>query len=128
MNQAWTPKPGDCLLINSGPVGKHLFVIVIEASDGKQPKFISVPICTVREHARIDDACILQPGEHPFVKSESFIQYRYARDDSSEHLSKCVHEGTFIPQDSASPALINKIKAGLTNSRFVSRHIKDLLG
>lgn len=124
---AWHPRPGDCLLIDSGPTGKHLFIIVLEAIDGGQHQFISFPVCTVRDHARIDDACIVRPGEHSFIKSESFIEYRNARVDSVAHLTKCVKAKTFIPHDQASEELMEKIKAGISASKFIGRYIKDMI-
>lgn len=128
MPSTWHPKPGDCLLINSGPIGKHLFVLVLDTKLGGQHQIVSVPVCTVRECARIDDACLIQPGEHPFVKAESFVQYRDARVDPVEHIQRCVREGTFLPHLPASEDLIDRIKQGLAGSRFVKRYIKDLLG
>ena len=128
MAAVWHPKPGDCLLINSGPVGKHLFVIVLDTKVGGQHQIVSVPVCTARDYARVDDSCLIAPGEHPFVKADSFIQYRDTRIDPIGHLQKCVREGTFTPHTSASQELVDKIRAGLAGSKFVKRHIKDLLG
>lgn len=126
MSSTWHPKPGECLLIDSGPVGKHLFVLVLDTKVGNQHQVISVPVCTVRG-PRIDDACLIQQGEHPFVKADSFVEYRNARVDPVSHLLERVIERTFIPHEQASPALLDKIKNGLLNSRFVGRHMKDLL-
>lgn len=127
MPSTWHPTPGECLLIDSGPTGKHLFILVLEAKSGNQHQVLSVPVCTVREYARIDDACLIQEGEHSFVNSESFIEFRNARLDSVSHLLERVRERTFLPHDPASPELIRKIKDGLANSRYVKRYIKDLL-
>ena len=123
----WHPKPGECLLIDSGPVGKHLFVLVLESKAGNQHQVISVPVCTVRDPDRIDDACIVQPGEHPFIKDKSFIEYRNARVDPIGHLLERVREGTFTLQAQASQELFEKIGNGLAKSRFVKGYIKDLL-
>lgn len=127
MALVWTPKPGDCLFIESGPIGKHLFVIVIDSFENGQHNIVSVPICTVRDHARVDEACLLKLGDHVFIKADSFVQYRDARLDSMNHLIKCVQDGTFIPHDPVSEALLYRIKIGLVSSIFVKRHIKDLL-
>lgn len=127
MSAEWHPQPGECLFIESGPIGKHLFVIVLDAKDGNQHQMVSVPVCTARDYAKIDPACIIQPGEHPFVKAESFVQYRDARIDPANHLIRCVKERTFTPHSPASVELLEKIKQGLLDSRFVKRYLKDLL-
>lgn len=127
MSAEWRPLPGESLFIESGPIGKHLFLIVLNVKDGNQQLVVSVPVCTVRDHAKIDLACVIQPGEHPFVKAESFVQYRDARIDPVSHMIRCVQERTFVPNSPATNALFAKIKQGLKDSRFVKRHLKDLL-
>lgn len=121
----WHPKAGECLLIESGPVGKHLFVLVLDKKINNKLCILSVPICTARESARIDESCMVQPGEHPFVKSESFVEYRNSRIDLVDNLLNRVKEKTFIPHDPASKELLDKIKDGLKASKEVKRHIKD---
>ena len=127
MLPAWHPKPGECFLIDSGPVGKHLFVLVLETKDGNQHQVISVPVCTLRNPDRTDNACIIQPGEHPFINCQSFIEYRYTRVDPIGHLMERVREQTFILQQPVSHELLQKITSGLSSSKFVVRNIKDLL-
>jgi hypothetical protein len=126
MHSAWHPKPGECFLIDSGPVGKHLFVLVLETKEGNQHQVISVPVCTIRNPDRIDESCIINPGEHPFIKEQSFIEYRNARVDPIGHLLERVRERTFILQQPASLDLLQKIKGGLGISKFVKRYIRDL--
>jgi len=122
---AWHPKVGECLLIDSGPIGKHLFVLVLDKQINKKVHILSVPICTARDSARIDESCMIQPGEHTFIKDESFVEYRNARIDPVDSLLERVNEKTFIPHDSASQELIAKIIDGLKISKEVKRHIKD---
>lgn len=121
----WHPKAGECLLIDSGPIGKHLFVLVLDKNINNKPHVLSVPICTARDSARIDESCMVQPGEHPFIKNESFVEFRNSRIDPVNNLLDRVKEKTFIPQDPVSKALLDKIIDGLKVSREVKRHIKD---
>jgi len=121
----WHPKAGECLLIDSGPIGKHLFVLVLEKKINNKLQVLSVPVCTVRDVARVDDSCVVQPGEHSFVKNESFVEYKYSRIDPADHLLERVKEKTFIPNDPVSLDLLNRIKDGLIKSKQVPRYIKD---
>jgi hypothetical protein len=122
---AWHPKVGECLLIDSGPIGKHLFVLVLDKQINNKVHILSVPICTVRESARIDESCIIQPGEHSFIKDESFVEYRNSRVDPVDSLLERVNEMTFIPHDSVTKELLAKIIYGLKTSKEVKRYIKD---
>lgn len=121
----WQPKAGECVLIDSGPIGKHLFVLVLDKKINNKQQVLSVPLCTVRETAYVDDACLVQVDEHSFVKSDSFVEYRNARIDPADHLLERVRERTFIPHDPVSASLLNRIKAGLKESKQVKRFIKD---
>ena len=123
----WRPGVGDCFLISSGTVGKHFFVLVLEIEDAKPPQVLLIPICSLRDAARADTTCILQPGEHDFIQHESFAEYRHARVELSIHVQKCVENGVFIKHTPATIPLVEKIKEGLVKSRFVARHIKTLL-
>lgn len=123
MSGTWQPQAGECLLIDSGPSGKHLFIILLVNDD----QVLSVPICTLRDQARADPACLIQFGEHKFVVEESFIEYRNARLDRVDHLIKCVNELTFIPHTQASVELVNKAREGLKKSAFVKRYLKDIV-
>lgn len=121
----WHPKAGECLLIDSGPIGKHLFVLVLDKQTNNKLHVLSVPVSTARESARIDESCMIQPGEHPFIKSESFVEYRNSRIDSTDNLLDRVKEKTFIPHESVTQELLKKIIDGLKVSREIKRHIKD---
>lgn len=121
----WHPKAGECLLIDSGPTGKHLFVLVLDKKVNNKLQVLSVPVCSIKSEVYIDDSCILQEGEHPFVKHESFVEYRNSRIDDATHLLSCVQEKTFIPHEPVSSELLNRILSGLKNSKQVKRYIKD---
>ncbi len=127
MTLTWHPKAGDCLLIDSGPTGKHLFVLILNGKIDNQIQAILVPVCTVRDSARIDETCLLQEGDHPFIAHDSFIEYRNSRIERIDHLLKGVKERVFIPHQPASKELLSKIKSGLMISKQVKRHIKDIL-
>lgn len=127
MPENWLPKAGECLLIDSGPTGKHLFIILLVFRSSTIEQVISVPVCTVRDQAKADPACRIQSGEHPFVVHESFVEYRHARLDQADHVLDRVKELTFIPQQPASATLLTKAREGLKNSAFVKRYLKDTL-
>ena len=128
MPGTWQPGAGECLLIDSGPSGKHLFIILMVVGSSSGDQVLSVPVCTVRDQARADPACRIQVGEHPFIVEESSIEYRHARLDSVDHVVERVKELTFVPyRHPASASLLTKAIDGLKTSRFVKRHLKDIL-
>ena len=72
------PYPGATLLIPSGPEHDpdrmHLFVVLTnpfdDRGDGVQ-RVLLVSLSTVHDHKNHDPACVLEAGEHRFVKHES---------------------------------------------------------
>lgn len=124
MSGTWAPAVGECLFIESGPAGKHLFVVLLGYRSPRGQAFILVPICS--SHAKADPACSLKVGDHPFILHDSFLDYRNAREDLGETLSSRVSDHTFVPDQKASAELVKKAIAGLKASKFVSRHFKDI--
>lgn len=103
------------LLIPSSPDNlrdvKHLFIILTNPpTSEKQAKVLLVNVSTVYNNHVFDDACIIEAGEHTFIKRRSFIHYRYARIEEASMLIKKVKSGEFIdeaPQDILSYNLVD---------------------
>lgn len=128
----WKCAKGECILIPSGPSNyKHLFTILFDPivlpSVGQKPHTLSVSITTLRENLPYDDACVLEPGEHPFIKHRSYVDYRHTRIDSAEHLEKLITSGYVIQKESCSLVLINKIISGALKSNRISREFKFII-
>lgn len=123
---------GCTLLIPSGPIGEHLFVIVfgpeVLADYGSSGQFVSVSVTTLRPDIHHDPACVLKVGDHPFVKHDSYVTYRDARIDTGEHLKKQVENGSFQPHQPCDPQVLARIVAGVCQSKLVRREIKKIMG
>jgi hypothetical protein len=75
------------LLIPSGPANdadrKHLFVLLtdhIEASGFEEKHALLVNIASVPNGLPYDSTCILKPGEHRFIKHESYSTFNGIKD------------------------------------------------
>ena len=70
------------VLIPSGPVHDpdrmHLFVCMTNPI-GFEQSTLWVPVNSVRAGAFVDPACLIDVGDHPFIRAESFIHYQFAR-------------------------------------------------
>ncbi|CAB4133044.1 hypothetical protein UFOVP140_23 [uncultured Caudovirales phage] len=132
MAAQWVARPGETLLIPSGPSGDHLFVIVLGPQQlpnyGLANQFIQVSVTTIYPGIPYDQACILNRGEHPFITHQSYVTYRHARIDSDAHLNKMVESGLWKPHDSCDKIILQKIINGLCQSKLVRQEIKILMG
>lgn len=116
----------------SGPTGDHLFVILFGPSAlknyGAVGQLISVSITSIYPGLPYDQACVLQPDDHPFIKHPSYVLYRRARIDPIDHFDKMVCDGVWKPQVACSPITFEKINRGACVSKLISREIKAFLG
>jgi len=115
---------GKTFLVPSG-AAKHLFFIILGPVDieyGQKQQFISVNATTIRDSIDYDGSCILNPGDHPFIKHKSYINYRYARTDTAEHLKKMLLDA----HDDCSHELLRRIIEGAKKSRYIRRDLKLL--
>lgn len=117
------------LLIPSSPNNlkdtKHLFIILNNPSQSKPQKCLLVNISTIRNSIMFDSACIIEPGEHKFIKKRSFVFYRFAKIIEAKELIKKVKSGEFIAHESISEELYKKIVDGLFKSKFLAPKYKD---
>jgi len=107
------------LLMSSGP-GKHLHVVMTDANDtGKQHLLLS--ISTIRTSKYYDPQCIIKAGEHPFLISDSFVEYKFALQTDAKNLSTCVDGQIFIPKEDMNDKLFYRICDGIEKSEHTPR-------
>jgi len=67
---------------------------------------------------KCDEACIVVPGEHPFIVDDSFVRYKSACVMSAVELEHKVAKGLFKAQPDASVALVRRVLACMDVSDF----------
>lgn len=110
--------------VPSGPKGDHLFFCVLGplVIDGVE-YVLSVPVCSAE--GRYEETCVLEAGEHSFIRHTSYISYAQARVDRASVVQEYLNSQYFRVAEHASAELRGKILAGLAASRRVPRFIKD---
>jgi hypothetical protein len=118
------------LLIPSGPVNdpdrKHLFVLLtdpIEAPDFNGKQVLLVNIASVPKSLPYDSTCILQPGEHRFIKHESYVYYAKARIEAANALLRGVKSGQLMAHEIMGQAIVQRICDGLQRSPHTTPRI-----
>lgn len=122
---------GDAVLIDSGPQGKHLHVIIWGPIQvpwlASHDLMILVGITTMYQNAPHDPGCVLQGGEHPFISHPSYAFYRRLRTDTAAHVDAMVQQGLFVAHSPASSQLVKQLRIGLCASKLVDRRFKALV-
>jgi hypothetical protein len=121
---SYTPSRGKCFLMPSGPDvdGKHLFVIITNKCPAGLHLLISVSSVEPGEY--YDPACLLHPGDHPFLRRLSFAVYSKAVMISHDDIIKLVGDFTFLMKEDASDEFIEKIRNGIAISKRSTPKVK----
>ena len=120
----YTPTRKGILLIPTGPC-YHLHIIC------NDPVFypfkikecvLVVNISTVDPRIDYDETCLLNVGDHPFIKHESYVYYRKADILGAGSIARSVADGTFSTHAPFDDPVFNRVLAGFTASKEV--HLK----
>lgn len=119
------PYPKVTLYIESGPSGKHLFVI-ITAPTKSCDNILLVNFTSIYEGAHYDPACVVEPGEHSFITKKSYVLYNKAMIRSAKEIERKITEKKiFVHRESVSKDLFIKIVAGILTSKEIPTEIID---
>ena len=125
----WQGVRGQTLLVPSG-AGLHIFFVilgpVVLADHGASPQLAMVNATTLRDGVPHDPACVLEAGDHPFLRQRSFAAYRYMRLDASLHVERMVSSAVWKPHAPCSDDLLQRLVAGVCQSRLTPREYKRI--
>ena len=109
-------------------VPSHLYVI-LSSPFGNPEKVVIVNLTTWRDRAieLNDESCIVNSGEHGFVKTKSYIYYREAKNPLIEDLQKAMQAGLITPHEDCSVDLLCKILSGAEKSPFTPLKVLQVL-
>lgn len=128
----WNAKAGDAFFCQAGP-REHLFVVLFDPDVfptegyGKRLCIVSVNFTSVTAEKKIDNACIIEQGEHPFIIHESYVFYEKIQIMDFAHVCMCVNQGVYRQAEEFKPLLLNRIIDGIQKSSFTPRKFKILL-
>jgi hypothetical protein len=87
---------------------------------------VRVNISTIHNKRYEDHTVVLQPGDHEFIKHESYVVYEYAKRVRVSVLEAHYQRGQITIKDEVSDELFEKILEGLFRSPRTPRDIKAL--
>jgi hypothetical protein len=116
---------GDAFLAGEQVHGTHHLWLIINDPAAHQNTALFVNITTLSAIAEL--TCVLKPGEHPFVKHDSWIRFASAKTAAVAELDTLESKGLILRQPAASSALIQKIRAGAATSPLLPQKFLCLL-
>lgn len=122
-------KLGTTFIFMDSAKGEHLWMVISEPADQRVVivNFTSwTPGC--------DETCIVEPGEHPFVRRKTVVRYSGARVLKRENLAGALAmehsdgSGFVCPRrDDLSPELLLRVQVGATTSRLTPLTAKEIV-
>jgi hypothetical protein len=85
----------------------HLWVII---SDPEQDPDEVLIVSLTEYHPKKDTACILGPGDHPFIHKKTCVAYNLANAPSLDELVQARDSGDLVPNDPMRPDVLERIR------------------
>ena len=120
-----TLRKGSTLIMGTSDGGTHLHILLNNPGKHTDDRILLVNITSCRPGRQHDDACLLQPGDHPFVRHPSHISYQHAVTVKMRDLVQGVTSNKFTPKEPVTRDLLARICTGLCASRYSAPHIMD---
>src|SRR5690242_17903142 len=106
-------KAGDTFFLAGGAADRHLRVIISDPGiDPERVLFVSMTSYDITK----EDVCLLEVGDHPFVKHRTCIAYGDAKEAPLEALIQLRDAGHLRPSEPVSPELLERIRRGISLS------------
>ncbi len=102
----------------------HLWIVINDPNVHEGIALI-VNISTLRPGA--ETTSIVKPGEHVFIKHDSYARYMSARSATVSDIAAAIKAGKLKTRQAASPALLAKLRAGARASTMLPTELKGLL-
>lgn len=118
-------KQGDTFLGGGELHGEHHLWLVLNDPPAHHDVALMVNVSTLRPNA--ETTCIVRPGEHPFLKHDSYVRYASARRAGVADLAAALKRGLLQRHQPASAALLAKVRAGALASPHLAGELRALL-
>jgi hypothetical protein len=116
--------PGSTFVIDpDGGTNPHLWIVlaVYEPELEYDEWALIVSVTTLDRAKFVDEACVLNVGDHPFLAHESFVHYQRTREVETRTLAACAANA----RQPCSPDLLKRLIEGLHRSPHTRRGHKS---
>ncbi len=103
---------------------RHLWVVISDPRTDAQ-RILIVNLTSWNRDK--DGACILKPGDHPFIHHTTCVSYQDAKIVRDGFLEQGLRSGLIFPQEPASDDLVEAIIRGAGISQFLPLGCRDVL-
>jgi len=103
---------------------KHLFIVLTEPSEDGEA--VTVGVSTVRDSTPDDElTCKLNKGDHPFIRHQSYADYKRARIEKASMLENKYARKMIRPMEDLDDEVLRRVCAGLLKSKKVRLRVQE---
>ncbi|MBI2926215.1 MAG: hypothetical protein HYY24_10985 [Verrucomicrobia bacterium] len=113
------------MVLRPRAVGAHVHMVVSEPF-GPTEQVVIVNWTTLDEQC-VDDACLLQPGDHPALRHTSSVAYSMAQLWRIARIAFAIDNGLLVELEPLSPSVLKRIITGASASPEFPKHWTRLL-
>ena len=103
----------------------HLYIIICQ--DGDSPMECVIVNVTTIHNDLCDKSCVLDKGDHPFIKQPSSVLYRKAEIAKVEALERAARRGDIWTDQDIDPRVLVRVQQAALRSTMVSGDVKAFL-
>ena len=109
-------KAGDTILVDvpGTRYDSHLWMVISDPDQGSQCLIVNF----TSWRADKDQACVVELGEHPYIKHKTCVEFKGAKLVLIAKLEECLHSGALVSHEPLSAPLLAKIRVAVPNSRI----------
>jgi hypothetical protein len=102
---------------------EHLYFII--SNPDEKDRILMVNLSTfIEDSIEKEQICILEVGDHPYVRHKSFINYAESICPMKSEIEAAIKLNLFDRDEDASPELIKNIQVGATKSEALPEKFK----
>lgn len=80
-----------------------------------------VSVCSINPKIYFDRTCILLPGDHSFIKQDSYVAYNFLSQIQQPHLDRMVQLRDYHPKEDCRPDVLQRILDGVERTEEAPR-------
>lgn len=108
---------------NNGKSHRHLRIVITENDDNNEFLVVSVTSWYNDAHWQ-DPSCILKPGDHPFIRDKSWIDFRRSRSMSYVQVFNGINHGLLIRKEDISSEILHRIQRAAYESEYIQDELR----
>ncbi len=119
---------GDTFFLSKASADVHLWLVL---SDPAQDPTRVLLVSLTSHDRQSDPACVIEPGEHPFVRHRTAVAFDKVRQASDVQLNALASSGSLLVNEPLTSALLAKLRLAAARSRRLERghwHLLDEQG